>query len=207
MARKSAAGPLSQPPRGREGATDPTSASARGIILLVVALVLGIFILNKTQGGGATSVSSEPRTTTTKAAKGVTTSTPPNTRAVRQPAAIKVLAANGSGVAGLGGKTGDRLTAAGYNSLAPANTSSDVSASEVEFTPGFDLEATAVAQVLGLPATSVKPLATDIPLADTKGADIVVLVGPDLDASTPGVGTPAAGATTPTTAFTVKPPG
>jgi len=203
VARQSAAGPLSQPPdSGREG-LDPTSASARGIILLIVALLLGIFILNKTQGGGsATSVSSAPRTTTTKAAKGTkgtTTSTPPSTRAVRQPAAIKVLAANGSGVAGLGSKTGDRLTAAGYNSLAPANTTSDVSTSVVEFTPGFDLEALFVAQALGLSAAAVKPLAPDVPVADTKSADIVVLVGPDLDVSAP-----AAGAT-PTTVFGVTP--
>jgi len=202
VARKSAAGPLNQPPDRARESPDPTSASVRGVILLVIALILGIFILNKTQGGGAaTPVSSEPRTTTTKAAKGVTTSTPPSTRAVRQPAAIKVLAANGSGVAGLGGKTGDRLTAAGYNSLAPTNTSGDVSTSVVEFTPGFDIEAVVLAQALGLPATSVKPLAPDVPVADAKGADIVVLVGPDLDASTP-----AAGAT-PTTAFAVRPPG
>jgi len=200
VARQSAAGPVSKPPgRAREGATD-SSASVRGIVLLVVALILGIFILNKTQGGGtATSVSSQPKTTTTKATKGVTTSTPPSTRAVRQPAAIKVLAANGSGVAGLGSKTGDRLTAAGYNSLAPANTTTDVSTSVVEFTPGFDLESFFVAKALGLPDSSVKPLAPDIPVVDTKGADIIVLVGPDLDVSTP------AGGATPTTAFTVTP--
>jgi len=179
------------------------AASVRGIILLVVALVLGIFILSKTQHGGGTaptSVSSKPKTTTTKPTKGATTSTPPSTRAPRQPAAIKVLAANGSGVAGLGGKIGDRLTAAGYNSLAPTNTTTDVSTSAVEFTAGFDLEAFFVAQALGLPPASVKALAPDIPVEDTKGADIIVLVGPDLDATAP-----KAGLTTPTTAFSVTP--
>jgi len=178
------------------------AAGVRGIILLVVALVLGIFILAKTQHGGAapTSVSSKPKTTTTTPTKGATTSTPPSTRAPRQPAAIKVLAANGSGVAGLGGRTGDRLTAAGYNSLAPTNATADVPTTAVEFTPGFDLESLFVAQALGLPATSVKPLAPDIPVEDTKGADIVVLVGPDLGATAP-----ASGLTTPTTAFSVTP--
>ncbi len=197
---------MSSPPdSGRGGPGDLSAASVRGIILLVVALILGIFILNKTQAGGtATPVSSARHTTTTKAAKGAkaaTTTTPPSTRAVRQPAAIKVLAANGSGVAGLGSKTGDRLTAAGYNSLAPANTTTDVTTSVVEFTPGFDIESLFVAQALGLPATSVKPLAADVPVADTKGADIVVLVGPDLDtsASVP----PTTALTTPTTAFSV----
>jgi len=176
--------------------------SVRGIILIVVALVIGVFILSKVKSGGTvpTSVSSQPKTTTTKPAKGkgTTTSTPPSTRAPRQPAAIKVLAANGSGVAGLGGKTGDKLTAAGYNSLAPTNTTTDVATSTVEFTPGFDLEALFVAQALGIQGTSVKPLAPDIPVEDTKGADIVVLVGPDLAATAP-----AGGSTTPTTAFAV----
>ncbi len=196
---------MSGPPHGgREGSVDPMAASVRGIILLVVAIVLGIFILNKTQPGGApTSVSSQPKTTTTKPTKptkGATTSTPPSTRAPRQPAAIKVLAANGSGVAGLGGKIGDRLTAAGYNSLAPTNTTTDVATSVVEFTPGFDLEALYVAQALGIQGTAVKPLAPDIPVEDAKGADIVVLVGPDLDATAP-----TGGLTTPTTAFAVTP--
>ena len=176
--------------------------SARGIILIVVALVLGIFILNKAQpGGSATPVSSQPHTTTTKAGKGATTTTP-STRAVRQPAAIKVLAANGSGVAGLGGKISDRLTAGGYNALAPTNTTSDVSTSVVEFQPGFDLESLYVAQALGLPGTSVKAVTPDIPVSDTKGADIVVLVGPDLDTSQT---TPTTAATSPTTAFGVTP--
>ncbi|MGI8775801.1 MAG: LytR C-terminal domain-containing protein [Acidimicrobiales bacterium] len=187
--------------------------STRGIILLVVALLLGIFILNKTQPGGTrTSVSSGTKTTTTKTTKaakgkGAATSTPPSTRAVRQPAAIKVLAANASGVPGLGSKTGDRLTAAGYNSLAPANARSQVPATLIEYAPGFDLESLFVAQALGLTPTptSVKPLAPDVPVADTKSADIVVLVGPDLNAttSTTALGTATTALTTPTTAFRV----
>jgi hypothetical protein len=195
---------LSRRPSGRDGAPDSTAATgSRAIILLVAALVLGVFILNKTQHGGTapTAVSSTPKTTTTKAGKGKggTTTTPPSTRAVRPPAAIKVLAANGSGVAGLGGKTGDRLTAAGYNSLAPTNATSDVSTSVVAYTAGFDLESLFVAQALGLPPTSVKPLDSTIPVDDAKGADIVVVVGPDLDVTS----TPTTAPTTPTTVFAV----
>ncbi|MGI9079331.1 MAG: LytR C-terminal domain-containing protein [Acidimicrobiales bacterium] len=211
MARQSATSPLSQgPDNGRRAPSDSmVGNSARGIILLVVVLILGIFILNKSQTGGTApaSVSAGTRTTTTKAAKaakgkGATTTTP-STRAIRQPAAIKVLAANGSGVSGLGSKVGDRLTAAGYNSLAPANATGQITASIVEFAPGFDLESLFVAQALGLPATSVKALAADIPVADTKGADIVVLVGPDLNTAATSTTVAGASATTPTTAFRV----
>ncbi len=178
MARESAAGPLSRRP------ADPAIGnSARGVILLVVALVLGIFILSKTGTGASAPEVETQRPTTTKANSAATTT---STRAPRQPAAIKVLAANGSGVAGLGGKTGDRLTAAGYNSLAPTNTTTDVSTSVVAFTPGFEVEAAAVATVLGLPPTAVQALEADPPIEDTKGADIVVLVGPDLDVTDAG---------------------
>jgi len=175
VARQPAAGPLSRRP-----APDPAIGnSARGVILLVVALVLGILILSKTETGASAPRVETKRPTTTKAPNSAATTT--STRAPRQPAAIKVLAANGSGVAGLGGKTGDRLTAAGYNSLAPTNTTTDISTSVVAFTPGFEGEAAAVATVLGLPPTSVQALEANPPVEDTKGADIVVLVGPDLE--------------------------
>lgn len=172
--------------------------SSRGVILLVVALLLGLFILNKTEPGASAPTVRTKATTTTKPGKGAATTT--STRAPRQPAAIKVLAANGSGVPGLGAKTGDRLTAAGYNSLAPTNTGTEVAASAVEFTPGFDLESFYVALALGLPPTSVRAMDTPPPVADTKGADIVVVVGPDLDVTTP---TTARGATATTTTTTI----
>ncbi|MGI9021630.1 MAG: LytR C-terminal domain-containing protein [Acidimicrobiales bacterium] len=193
MARQPAAGPLSsRPPSDPAGVT-----STRGVILLLVALFLGVFILNRTETGVSVPTVETRRTTTTKANPDAGTTT--STRAPRQPAAIKVLAANGSGVAGLGSKTGDRLTAAGYNSLAPTNTTADVSTSAVAFAPGFDLEAFFVAAALGLPPTSVQVLdPTTVPVEDTKGADIVVLVGPDLDITGPAT-TAVGGAVTTTT--------
>ncbi|MBA3267192.1 MAG: LytR C-terminal domain-containing protein [Acidimicrobiia bacterium] len=193
MARQSAAGPLSQ----RPGPDAAIGNSSRGVILLVVALILGVIILNKTDAGGSgPSVEADSPVTTEAKSGSATTS---STRAPRQPAEIKVLAANGSGVAGLGSRTGDRLTAAGYNSLAPTNTDTEVATSVVAFTPGFDLEAFYVALALGLPPTSVQTLEGNTSVPDTKGADIVVLVGPDLDVTAPAAG----GATTPTTVFGV----
>lgn len=98
-----------------------------------------------------------------------------------------MLPVNGSGIAGAGGKTGDKLRAAGYtNTLAAVNatSASPVATSIVEYAVGAAADAQAVATVLGLPATTVKALDSP-PVSDTRGAEVVVLIGGDL-ASSPG---------------------
>lgn len=176
-----------RPAAPRGGPSDPSGGtSSRGLILLGVALFLGIVILNKTQsdGGASTQVrSSTARTTTTKAGRSSTTAPPVTARPARPPVEIKVLPANGSGVAGLGVKVGDRLRAANYNVLAAVNTAGgkSITTSSVEYVADFEPEARAVAQALGLPASAVRALEASPPVADTKGADVLVLVGPDLN--------------------------
>lgn len=96
-----------------------------------------------------------------------------------------MLPVNGSGIAGVGGKTGDKLRTAGYaNTLAAVNATSNspVATSIVEYAAGAEADAQAVATVLGLPATTVKPLDAP-PVSDTRGAEIVVLIGGDLATS------------------------
>jgi hypothetical protein len=197
-----------RPPSFRGTGDALGGSSARGIALLAVAVLLGVFILNQTDPGSSASQSTEELedvTTTTISANGVNTLVPTTApRPARPPAEVKVLPANGSGVAGLGGRVGDRLKARGYtNTLAATNTTREVSASSVEFNRDFEPEARAVAEALGLPPTVVKALDAP-PVADTRGADVVVLIGPDLNTggttTTSGRGTTTtrAGATTTT---------
>jgi hypothetical protein len=159
-------------------------AAGRGALLLVVAVVLGIVLLNHFDNGdpyqataaGKTAVTKAPKTTTTLASS--VTTTP-----LRAPGAIKVLAANGSGTQGAGAKLKDQLTTLGYNALAATNatpTNKVYPTSIVEYAPGLANEAKALAATLNLPDTAVQPLATPPPVADTKGADMVVVVGQDL---------------------------
>jgi hypothetical protein len=178
-----------------------------------VAVLLGVFILNQTDPGSSASQSTEDiedLVPTTDASDTITTLVPTTApRAARAPAEVKVLPANGSGVAGLGGRVADRLKARGYtNTLAATNTTRDVSASSVEFNRDFEPEARAVAEALGLPPTVVKALDSP-PVADTRGADVVVLIGPDLNTggttttsgrttTTTGVGTTGSGTTSTT---------
>ena len=156
-------------------------AAGRGAAVLVVAVVIGIVLLNKVDdpvrqvsagGGGSTT----EETTTTVV-------TPvPTTLPARPPAEVKVLSANGTKVNGAAGKTRDALKALGYNVLSPIETKRPVEASVVFFTPGFDREAQTVAQALKLQPTSVQPLpaADALPVSDLRGANVVAVVGPDL---------------------------
>jgi hypothetical protein len=187
---------------GRHAAADgtfgrsTTGAAARGAGLLAVAVVLGIVLLQAFDNGAdpfATSVrAGAPKK---KATGGATTTVAPTTTvAVRPPSEVKVLPANGSGVAGAGTRTGTLLKSAGYNVLAATNTIKSVTVSAVEFAPGYQPEAAAIATALSLPPTSVEPIPTPAPVSDTRGANVLVLVGPDLVARLP----------TPSTTTTVR---
>jgi hypothetical protein len=91
---------------------------------------------------------------------------------------------NGTNVAGVAGRSGEVLRRAGYNVLSPTNTAKPVDSSSVQYAPGHDSEAKEVAKVLALPDTAVQPIANPPPVADTRGADVIVIVGPDLAART-----------------------
>lgn len=193
---------------GRHAADDGSSnrsagmAVGRGAALLAIAVILGIVLLNAVDdgptdrvraGGGATPATLPPDDASTTLPEVTTT-----TAAPRAPAEVKVLSANATDVRGAAGKARDVLRTSGYNVLAPLDAKGRVDASVVYFNAGLEREAQAVAGVLGLPATAAKPLPTPPPVADLRGADVVVVVGPDLAARL--VGTPST--TKPTTATT-----
>jgi hypothetical protein len=171
----------------RHAATDGSfsrsagGAALRGAGLLAIAVILGIILLRS--GGGdpyatALKAAGSPSPEITVPRPTATTITVP----VRQPAQIKVLPANGTNTAGAGTAIFTRLKQAQYDVLAATNTTNQGSAttSNVYFNPNFDREARVVAQLLGLPDSAVLPMPTPPPVSDTRGADIIVVVGPDL---------------------------
>ena len=195
-------------------------AAGRGAAVLVVAVVIGILLLNKVDDSPGRQVSAGDggdngtEETTTTVQEPVTTTVP-----VRMPREVKVLSANGTKVNGAAGKIRDTLRAAGYNVLSPIETKQPVQTSVVFFTPGFDREAQAVAQALKLPPTSVQPLPGPdaLPVSDLRGANVVAVVGPEL-ARQGGASTTTtarrstttarkATSTTSTTSTTARPPG
>jgi hypothetical protein len=164
------------------GARATGSAGARGAFLLAVALVLGVVLLNKFDTG-VTPFTEEIETdipTTTRNFTSVPVVPTTAGRQPRPPDQVKVLPANGTSTAGLGSRTGEFLRRNGYNALAPIDATRDLDATLVEYTPDFEPEARAVAQLLQLPVSAVRPLEQDPPVGDTRGADIIVAAGADL---------------------------
>jgi len=173
--------------RGRHAADDGSfgrstgTALGRGLLLLGAAVILGVVLLARVDAPAddqqveASDDRSEETTTTT--ARSTTTTTP-----VRAPKDVKVLTANGTDVKGVGGRIKDKLLAAGYNALQATDTATKPQNSAVYYAAGLQREAAVVAQLLGIAASAVLAMPATPPVADLKGAEVLVVVGPDLAA-------------------------
>ena len=103
---------------------------------------------------------------------------------VKPPAEVRVLVANDTTVGGLAGTVANQLTAEGYATLTPTNSTTqgaDAAApSVVYFAEGYRPDAVAVATLLNLAETSVAQLPETPPVADLGRANLLVVVGADL---------------------------
>lgn len=103
---------------------------------------------------------------------------------VKPPADVRVLVANDTTTGGLAGTVANTLTAAGYATLTPTNTTTqgaDAAApSVVYFAQGYRPDAVAVATLLGLNEASVAQMPESPPVADLGRANLLVIVGADL---------------------------
>jgi hypothetical protein len=203
---------------GRYAASDGSfarsagGAGVRGLALLALALIIGVVLLNATDADPpGTTVSAKGSSSSSDdggdggdAPAATTTTVPPTTtQPAHAPKDVKVIVANASAVKGAANGGRNALLAAQYNVLAPTNAAA-VPDSSVYFTAGYDRDAAAVATALGLAGPSVKPLPSPAPF-DTKGANVVVVLGADAaprfgTGATTTTAAGAAGATTTTTA-------
>jgi hypothetical protein len=179
-----------QPRRRRRQPQPPTppgqGSVARGAVLVAIAVVIGVLLLRdddssttqvavgSDQAGDVDGGTVEPEGDGDTDASTTTT-----TAAPRDPAEVKVLVANGSGVDGAAGGATDALEALGYVTGTPANADR-VQATIVYFTTGFESEADALAAAIGAPAESVTPMPAVAPVDDLQLANVLVHLGPDL---------------------------
>lgn len=174
-------------------------AAGRAALLLGVAVLLGLVLLNTTDAEA-------PRVTTETTFEGTDPTVPGDdddepldaTPAARPPGEVKVLSANATRTEGAAAKITERLRLAGYNVVPPTDAPRQ-DATVIHFTPGYEVEAQVIAETLGVPLTSVRPLPTPPPIPDLREAHVLVLVGPELANPTTET-TSAPGATTTTTA-------
>jgi hypothetical protein len=185
-------------------------AAGRGAVLLAVAVVIGIFVLNKADDPSSTTVS---QTNTTKPSSKDKTSTTPSTSttsstiAGHQPKDVKVLSVNGTATSGVGARAKDVLLGAGYNALTPTDAKTKpVKVTVILFAPGYEPDARAIAALLQTPPTSVQPMPAkpgDLlkNAANVPNAHIIVIVGEDIAGKLPAsTTTTTAKAATTTTA-------
>lgn len=179
----------------------------RGAILIAVAFVIGLILLQKTDKTPR-AVRTTPNATPTTAPN-LTFPTTVTTTGGHAPSTVKVLVANGTNTPGAASRVVPPLSAAGYNVLAPTDATKTYKAtnprqSVVYFTPGYDLDAKIIATHLTLQLSAVQSLPTSAPVANTQGANVIVIVGPDLAGASSGTtATTSHTATTARTATTV----
>jgi hypothetical protein len=165
------------------------------MIVVVAALIVGILLIAK--GGGGEAVAdrnSEIEGTTTTVAGSTQTTQADTTKGTTTPAAqLPIIAANGSKISGLAGKTKTQLAAAGYTSVIATDATSAASTSIVYFVAGFEKDAEAVAAAIGMPAARLAqmPDPSQVPVSSIGDVKVVIVLGPDA---------PNAGGTTATTA-------
>ena len=123
--------------------------AGRGVFVVLVAAGIGLLVLKNgfadgsTTGGGSTSSSTTAAAVTTTV-PGATTTAAPN------PAAAKVLVANGSGISGAAGKVTTFLKGKGLATLPATDAKTkDYAETVVYYLDGFQQQAANVAQQLG----------------------------------------------------------
>lgn len=207
---------------GRHAAEDGSFRRSAGVavgraaMLLLVAVVLGIFLLNKVDDNGATTVAQTDDPVLDEGDGDVTTTTVPATtttvKTAKDPTTVKVLAVNGTTTTGIGARTKEVMLAAKYNTLTPTDAKTKpAKTTTFYYKPGFDADAAAVAALFQMAPAQTKPLPADAAnlLKETRNlanADVVVIAGEDIipklppPSSTTTTSTTAKPATTTTTA-------
>ena len=158
--------------------------AVRGIVIVVVAAIIGVFLLARggtsTLGGASTGAAGKSTTTVVNVPtipKGTST-VPPVTN---PPAGVKIAVFNGTG-----GKNqnaaGDAMRALaplGYTSVS-VNDTAAAPKSIVYYATGAQGDATAVAKAVGIPTAPIEPTskAASLP-AGAQGSAVVVIIGQD----------------------------
>ena len=158
------------------------SRSLRGILILLVAVVIGTVVLSKTVKGSAAS-----ETTIAGDSIVATTSTvaPEITAAVRDPKTVKVLVANGSSVTGAAKRARNCLIN-GYDAVSPVDVKKNLKPlpSAIYAQTGFEAEAAAISTALAADIIAAAfPASLPVTPAEAEGINVIVVVGADLAAS------------------------
>lgn len=175
-------GPDEQPP----GEPPDRARTGLGVAIVVVAVVIGVLLLPSATRAPLAAVASTATTTTTTVPSSPGTNhgqhSSSATSTTIPPATVHVLVANATTTNGVAGDVTSFLASKGFGTLTATNALVKVNASQVFTVGGATADVQAVAAALNLPASSIEPAASSAPVSSTAGANVVVIVGPDLAA-------------------------
>ena len=160
-------------------------AVGRGVVLVLIAVAIGAFLLrsgfdNSNTGGAQTTVGNNDAAeaqnpeddeggTVDPVGEGngdpadpATETTAPPPLPTREPSQVKVAAVNGTGTAGLAGRTADLMGVHGYVTGAKNAASVPMAVSVIYYRAGFSEDAKAVATHLRAPADIIAPAPEDV---------------------------------------------
>lgn len=183
--------------------TSGFDSNTRGLAVLAVAVVVGLLLLLNAGNGGASEQvagsdtgggevtgstidvsglgDDETDESTTTTPEQTTTSSIPETEGTRPPSQVKVLVLNGCGSAcpGVAGTTSDTIGQTGFVMQQAGNASARPATTVVYFADGYQLEAEAVAAVVGKAPDVVEAMPSTSPGPGAENANVVVVLGAD----------------------------
>ena len=167
----------------------PPNAMARGVAVVIVAVIAGFVLYKATIADSSGDVASVSTSATTIPAidPNATPATVVAATPERAPAEVKVVAVNAAAVNGVAGKATTLLVSLGYNPLTPTTSATQFDSSRIYYQPGFDREALSLAATLGLLPEQVEamPATPPIEVAVLQDAGLLLVVAPDLVAKLP----------------------
>jgi LytR cell envelope-related transcriptional attenuator len=169
-------------------------------LVLVVALAVAGYVGSVVGPHFKSNAASTSVTTTTSAQQGSTTTT------TTPHASVKVLVANGTQESNTAAHFTQILQQQGWNTQTPTNSTAPAATTTVYYAVFWPKSAMQIATELGLPASAVQPLTASVPVANTTGMDVVVVIGSDLAGNGfPATTVPTAPTPTTTAPTTTKP--
>jgi hypothetical protein len=160
--------------------------SARGALILLLALVIGVWVISKTvsspaapNASGGNGASGGTETTVALSSTTTTTAAP-----ARDPKTVRVLMVNGTTTAGIA-KLAGKCIKDTYDVLAPKNATTKPLATSVLYAgPNAEREAKAIASSLGYPGQVVQfPLDPGVRDYPTPAPDVMLIIGDDMGAT------------------------
>jgi len=178
-------------------------ATVRGAIVVFIAVLVGVALLSRSDGGifgSAEAGGAGPTTTTTTT---TTPSTTPKSTAptdtgngsgngsgnaqAHQPGEVKVIVVNAAGgIVGIGSDNTQKLKDAGFSVLPVKNAEADVDTTGLFFREGYEADAAAVKAALGFGDVPVQPAPAQAIIPEAAEANVAVVLGKNYESVVTG---------------------